>query len=203
MKCGKQKELFFFICNTLSLSLCLLLSPFFSFCFVLHSGPSSSAAATAKGKNQVQHRPALHVVVPRLLLVGHLFPGKDQPLLRGGDPLLLLDALLDARDGVGGLDVDLDLLAREGLDLDHHAAAEGEGRRRGKGKEDRSGRGGRGGSGLFFLFLKRRRRRGPEQSPGRRGEAERAAGDACEELFVVVVVVMRSRLLRETKKKKK
>ena len=41
------------------------------------------------------------------------------PLLDRGDPLLLLDALLDALDGIGGLYVDLDLLARQGLHLDH------------------------------------------------------------------------------------
>ena len=44
---------------------------------------------------------------------------RDVPLLHGGDALLLLEALLDALDRVTGFDVDLNLLARQGLHLDH------------------------------------------------------------------------------------
>ena len=42
------------------------------------------------------------------------------PLLHRRNALLLLYALLYALDGVGGLDVNLNLLARQCLDLDHH-----------------------------------------------------------------------------------
>ena len=42
------------------------------------------------------------------------------PLLHRRNALLLLYALLYALDGVGGLDVYLNLLARQCLDLDHH-----------------------------------------------------------------------------------
>ena len=40
------------------------------------------------------------------------------PLLDGRDALLLFYTLLDPLDGVGRLDVNLDLLACQGLDLD-------------------------------------------------------------------------------------
>ena len=43
----------------------------------------------------------------------------DVPLLDRGDPLLLLQAFLDALDAVTRLDVDFNLLARQGLHLDH------------------------------------------------------------------------------------
>jgi hypothetical protein len=42
------------------------------------------------------------------------------PLLHWRDAFLLLNALLDPLDGVCGLDIDLNLLACQGLDLDHH-----------------------------------------------------------------------------------
>lgn len=48
------------------------------------------------------------------------------PLLDGRNAFLLLDTLLDAVDGVSGLDVDLNLFASEGLDLDHGASPEPE-----------------------------------------------------------------------------
>ena len=51
---------------------------------------------------------------------------RGSPLLDRRDALLLLDALLDTLDGVGGFDVDLNLLARQGLHLDL-----GKGRERG------------------------------------------------------------------------
>ena len=47
------------------------------------------------------------------------------PLLDRRDALLLLDALLDTLDGVGGFDVDLNLLARQGLHLDLRRKREG------------------------------------------------------------------------------
>ena len=74
----------------------------------------------------MEHVAALALVLLHRLVGGHLLAIEDEPLLDGRDALLLLDALLDAVDRVGVLDVDLDLLAGERLDLDGEAAAEAE-----------------------------------------------------------------------------
>ena len=71
----------------------------------------------------MEHGAALDVVLGRLLVVAHLLAAKDQALLRRRDALLLLHSLLDARDGVVALDVDLNLLAGQRLDLDLRGAA--------------------------------------------------------------------------------
>ena len=82
--------------------------------------------AAAQGQHQVQHGPASYRVVLRTLVVApasatvHLLAAEYQALLHGRDALLLLDLLLDLRDKVRGLNVDLDLLAGERLDLDLH-----------------------------------------------------------------------------------
>lgn len=46
------------------------------------------------------------------------------PLLNGRNTLLLLNALLDALNRIIRLDVDFDLLPRQGFDLDHRPAPE-------------------------------------------------------------------------------
>ena len=46
----------------------------------------------------------------------------DLPLLVWGNSLLILDLCLDILDGVGGLDLEGDGLAREGLNEDLHLA---------------------------------------------------------------------------------
>lgn len=58
----------------------------------------------------------LDVVVGESAAIFKLLSGKDQTLLVGGDTLLVLDLRLDIVDGVGGLDLEGDGLAREGLD---------------------------------------------------------------------------------------
>ena len=50
----------------------------------------------------------------------HLISSKDQPLLIRWNTLLVLDLGLDILDGVGGLDLEGDGLAREGLDENLH-----------------------------------------------------------------------------------
>ena len=67
---------------------------------------------------QVKHRTSLDVVLLGGFLVIHLLSGEDEPLLDGWDPLLLLHPLLDARDRVVALNVDLDLLASQRFYLD-------------------------------------------------------------------------------------
>lgn len=56
----------------------------------------------------MQHRAALDAKLLDRLFVVHLLAAKDEPLLRGRDALLLFDALLDPRDLVGGVNVELD-----------------------------------------------------------------------------------------------
>lgn len=63
---------------------------------------------------------ALEGVFGGCLVVYHLFTTVDQPLLNGRNTLLLFDLLLDLGDLVGRLDIELDLLAREGAHLDLH-----------------------------------------------------------------------------------
>jgi hypothetical protein len=58
----------------------------------------------------------LDVVVRQRTAVFELLASEDQALLVGGDSLLVLDLALDIVDCVGGLDLEGDSLAREGLD---------------------------------------------------------------------------------------
>jgi hypothetical protein len=64
------------------------------------------------------------------LLVGksapvlELLAGKDQPLLVGGDALLVLNLRLDVIDSIGRLDFEGNRLARQGLDENLHTASE-------------------------------------------------------------------------------
>jgi len=58
----------------------------------------------------------LDVVVRQRTAVFELLAGEDQALLVGRDSLLVLDLALDIVDCVGGLDLEGDGLAREGLD---------------------------------------------------------------------------------------
>ena len=58
----------------------------------------------------------LDVVVRQSPSIFQLLAGEDQSLLVGWDALLVLDFALDIVDGVGGLHLEGDSLAREGLD---------------------------------------------------------------------------------------
>merc|ERR1711944_213433 len=62
----------------------------------------------------------LDVVVGEGPSVLKLLASEDQPLLVWGDALLVLDLSFDILDGVGGLDLKGDCLARKGLDEDLH-----------------------------------------------------------------------------------
>jgi hypothetical protein len=57
----------------------------------------------------------LNVVVRQSASVFQLLAGEDQSLLVGWDALLVLDFALDIVDGVGGLHLEGDSLARQGL----------------------------------------------------------------------------------------
>ena len=62
----------------------------------------------------------LDVVVGEGPAVLELLPSKDQPLLVRGNPLLVLDLRLHILNGVGGLHLQGDGLASEGLHEDLH-----------------------------------------------------------------------------------
>ena len=60
----------------------------------------------------------LDVVVGESAAILELLTSEDETLLVRGDALLVLDLGLDRLDGVGGLHLKGDRLAREGLDED-------------------------------------------------------------------------------------
>merc|ERR1719232_15944 len=77
-------------------------------------------AATPQAEDQVQGGFFLDVVVGQGPAILKLLAGKDQPLLIRRDALLVLDLGLDILDGITGLDLEGDGLAREGLDENLH-----------------------------------------------------------------------------------
>jgi len=81
---------------------------------------------TAKSEHQVEGGLLLDVVVRKSTAVLELLAGEDEALLVGRDALLVLDLGLHVVDGVGGLDLEGDGLAGEGLDEDLHTTAKSE-----------------------------------------------------------------------------
>merc|ERR1712100_908289 len=75
---------------------------------------------TAQTENQVEGGLLLDIVIRQGASILKLFAGEDQPLLVGWGALLVLDLSLDVLDGVRGLDLKGDGLARQGLDKDLH-----------------------------------------------------------------------------------
>jgi len=71
---------------------------------------------TTKTENQVKSRLLLDVVVRESASIFKLLSSEDQSLLVRGDSFLVLDLRLDIVDGVRGLDLKGDGLAREGFD---------------------------------------------------------------------------------------
>jgi len=74
----------------------------------------------------VKRRLLLDVVVGERATILQLLPRKDQALLVGGDPLLVLDLALHHVDRVAALHLKRDRLASERLDKDLHASAKAE-----------------------------------------------------------------------------
>ena len=68
----------------------------------------------------MEGRLLLDVVVRQGAAVLELLAGEDEALLVRGDALLVLDLGLDVVNGVRGLNVEGDGLARQGLDKDLH-----------------------------------------------------------------------------------
>jgi len=90
----------------------------FSLC--VHAFRGFDSAPPPQGEDQVEHRAGFNFVRCGGIVIAHLTTRKDEPLLDGGDALAFLHAFFDALYRVPRLDVDLDLLARQGLDLDEH-----------------------------------------------------------------------------------
>ncbi|KFQ91851.1 hypothetical protein Y956_05939, partial [Nipponia nippon] len=80
--------------------------------------------ATSETQHQVQGGFLLDVVVGEGAPILQLLASEDQPLLIGGDPLLVLDLGLDVLNGVAGLNLQGDGLAGQGLHEDLHATSE-------------------------------------------------------------------------------
>jgi hypothetical protein len=76
--------------------------------------------AAAQTKHQVESRLLLDVVVRQSAAVLQLLAGENQPLLIGGNALLVLDLLLDVVDGVRSLHIEGDCLASQGLHENLH-----------------------------------------------------------------------------------
>merc|ERR1740139_1673816 len=83
-----------------------------------------SLHAAAQAQHQVERGLLLDVVVRQRAAIFELLAGEDQALLIWRDALFVLDLRFDVVDGVAGLNVKRDRLARERLDEDLHAAAQ-------------------------------------------------------------------------------
>jgi len=83
-------------------------------------GATGRGAAT-ETKHQVEGGLLLDVVVSQGTAIFELLAGEDETLLIGGNTFLVLDLLFHILDGVRGLHIESDGLAREGLDEDLHA----------------------------------------------------------------------------------
>ena len=79
--------------------------------------------ATSQAQHQVEGGLLLDVVIRKGAAILQLLACKDQALLVRWDPLLVLDLGLDIVNGVTGLDVEGDGLARQGLHEDLHGFA--------------------------------------------------------------------------------
>ena len=79
---------------------------------------------TTEPEHQMKSALLLDVVVGKSAAVLKLLAGEDEALLVGGDALLVLNLGLDVVDGVGGLNLESDGLAGEGLDEDLHGCGE-------------------------------------------------------------------------------
>jgi len=75
---------------------------------------------TPQAEHQVESALLLDVVVSKRAPILELLAGEDEPLLVWGDALLVLDLGLDVVNGVGGLHLEGDGLAGEGLHKDLH-----------------------------------------------------------------------------------
>merc|ERR1712111_56671 len=100
----------------------MLILTFFRTCLiffgVVYGLLLSLLGTTAQSQDEMQGGLLLDVVVGKSTAILELLAGEDESLLVGWDTLLVLDLGLDCIDGVGGLDLEGDGLAREGLDED-------------------------------------------------------------------------------------
>jgi len=81
---------------------------------------------TTETKDQVEGGLLLDVIIRKGPAILELLSGKDEALLVRGDAFLVLDFALDVVDRVGGLHLEGDGLAGQGLDEDLHTTAETE-----------------------------------------------------------------------------
>jgi len=77
--------------------------------------------STAKTEDQMKGRLLLDVVVGESAAILELLSSEDETLLIRRDSFLILNLLLDVLNGVTGVDIKSDGLAREGLDENLHS----------------------------------------------------------------------------------
>jgi hypothetical protein len=80
--------------------------------------------ASTEAEDKVESRLLLNVIIRQSATIFELLPGEDQALLIGRNAFLVLDLGLDIVDGVRGLHLQRDGLAREGLDKNLHATTQ-------------------------------------------------------------------------------
>ena len=89
-------------------------------------GLDKNLHATTEAKDQMKGRLLLDVVIRESTSIFELLSGENQALLIGGNPFLVLDLRLDVVNGIRGLDLKGDSLARQGLNENLHTATETE-----------------------------------------------------------------------------
>jgi len=82
--------------------------------------------STTETQDEMQSGFLLNVVIREGSAIFQLLSSKDQPLLVRWNSLLVLDLGLDVFNRVGGLDLESDGLASQGLDEDLHTTAKSE-----------------------------------------------------------------------------
>ena len=82
-----------------------------------------SSATTSESEDQVEGGLLLDVVIAESATILKLLACEDQALLIGGNTFLILDLGLHVLNGIGGLNIQSDSLASEGLDEDLHGTA--------------------------------------------------------------------------------
>ena len=85
----------------------------------------SCSLATSESEDEMEGRLLLNVVVRKGSAILKLLTSEDESLLVWGDALLILDLGLDVLDGVGGLDIESDGLARKSLHENLHVFLSG------------------------------------------------------------------------------
>jgi hypothetical protein len=92
--------------------------------WIANSYKGSYSVTAPESQDEMKCGLLLNVVVRQCAAVLKLLSGEDEPLLVRWNTLLILNFSLDVFNGITGLDVEGDGLARKGLDEDLHSASQ-------------------------------------------------------------------------------